>query len=347
MTAWFPGLVEIGDLGADLVIDGEVACCDEAGTARFEWLGRWRAGRGDGTVRFYPFDLLRLDGVDLRDRPWAERTDRLHEVLAAGAPDGCQVMTSSEDGVAMWAATAAVGAEGVVAKRRDSGYRPGRSRWWLKTKHRTSAWFDVAAWRPTTPGRPGGLVVAKGDDVVGVAVLALPASERAGLAGLIDRYGRRHPTGTVTLPDGAVCAQVSFMPRPGVAVLREAVAHSYGRDRPTLCLATRRWSRRTADNGRRVRSPRNECKRRAPPGEYATPGARPWRVAVTAVLEATALGPTDGAWFRVSINFRTPAPLRVGEAWDLDNLVKPTLDAMASVFGALGAWKGAPVGVLF
>jgi hypothetical protein len=39
-----------------------------------------------------------------------------------------------------------------VAKRRDSTSGPGRSRWWLKTKHRATAWFDVAGWRPTTPG---------------------------------------------------------------------------------------------------------------------------------------------------------------------------------------------------
>jgi ATP-dependent DNA ligase len=39
--------------------------------------GGWRGGSGTGTVRFYPFDLLRFEGVDLRDRPWLERTERL------------------------------------------------------------------------------------------------------------------------------------------------------------------------------------------------------------------------------------------------------------------------------
>lgn len=149
----------------------------------------------------------------------------LAELVAAGAPDGCQVVTSGGDGPAMWAATAAIGAEGVVAKRRDSTYRAGRSRSWLKTKHRTVAWFDVAGWRPSTPGRPGGLVVAHGDDVVGVAVVALAQAERSGLADLVERYGCRHPTGTVTLPAGALSARVSFMARPGVTMLREGVAH--------------------------------------------------------------------------------------------------------------------------
>jgi Holliday junction resolvase RusA-like endonuclease len=77
------------------------------------------------------------------------------------------------------------------------------------------------------------------------------------------------------------------------------------------------------------------------PATYATAGEMPWRAAVTAALEAAGVKPTDGGWFAVSIEFRTPAPLRVGEAWDLDNLVKPTLDAMALVFGAR-PWKGVP-----
>ena len=225
MTGWFPALAGLSDLASEMVLDGEVAACDQAGTARFEWLAGWRAGHGAGTVRFYPFDLLRLGDVDLRPRPWAERTGRLRDLLAAGTPDGCQAVTAVGDGPAMWAATAAIGAEGVVAKRRDSTYRPGRSRNWLKTKHRTFAWLDVVGWRPTTPARPGGLVVAHGDDVVGVAAVALPAAEKAALAALIDRYGHRHPSGTTTLPPGALCAEVSFMARPGVALLREAVAH--------------------------------------------------------------------------------------------------------------------------
>jgi hypothetical protein len=59
----FPGLAGLAELDDDLVVDGEVACCDESGLARFECLGGWRGGSGTGTVRFYPFDLLRLDGA--------------------------------------------------------------------------------------------------------------------------------------------------------------------------------------------------------------------------------------------------------------------------------------------
>jgi hypothetical protein len=78
--------------------------------------------------------------------------------------------------------------------RRSTGRRVCALHIRLKTKHRATGWFDVVGWRPTTPDRPGGLVVAQGDDVVGVAVVALPAAERPGLADLLGRYGRRDPT---------------------------------------------------------------------------------------------------------------------------------------------------------
>jgi Holliday junction resolvase RusA-like endonuclease len=49
--------------------------------------------------------------------------------------------------------------------------------------------------------------------------------------------------------------------------------------------------------------------------------------------------PRPDACFSVRIEFRTPEPMTVNDRWDLDNLIKPTLDAMEGVFG-LRAWKG-------
>jgi ATP-dependent DNA ligase len=65
------------------------------------------------------------------------------------------------DGEAMHQATLAVGAEGTVSKEAASVYVPGRRvSWWTKTKHRRTAVFPVIGWRPSTPFRPGGLIVA-------------------------------------------------------------------------------------------------------------------------------------------------------------------------------------------
>jgi ATP-dependent DNA ligase len=203
MTAWFPDLLGLSAVSSDAILDGEVVCCDEDSRTRFEWMASWHGGRGLGQVKYCPFDLLRLDGVDLVGLPCIERLDRLRGRLATVT--GWEPMITTGDGQGLWAATAAAGAEGVVAKRSAAVYRPGRSRSWLKAKHRSTAWFDVTGWRPTLPGRPGGLVLNDGEGIVGVAVLNLTAEDRQALVTLIGRYGRRHPTGTFTVPE-AHCA---------------------------------------------------------------------------------------------------------------------------------------------
>lgn len=78
----------------------------------------------------------------------------------------------------------------------------------------------------------------------------------------------------------------------------------------------------------------------ARPATFATAHEAAWKQAVRAAVAASGVQPT-GARFAVSIDFRTPVPQRSSEVWDLDNLVKPTLDAMEGVFG-LRPWKGVP-----
>jgi hypothetical protein len=89
--------------------------------------------------------------------------------------------------------------------------RPGHA--WLKVKHRHREVLGVAGWRPSTPGRPGGLIVTDGEHPVGVATLALPAAEKEALLGLIRRCGRCHPTGTITVPEGCLEAVVEYTSR--------------------------------------------------------------------------------------------------------------------------------------
>ena len=82
---------------------------------------------------------------------------------------------------------------------------------------------------------------------------------------------------------------------------------------------------------------------RARPASSATAHEWAWRGAVTMACESGVRPGYDPAVsrFAVEIEYRTPLPKRAGEWWDLDNLIKPTLDAMASVFGAR-EWRGAP-----
>jgi Holliday junction resolvase RusA-like endonuclease len=78
---------------------------------------------------------------------------------------------------------------------------------------------------------------------------------------------------------------------------------------------------------------------RGRPATFATAHEAPWKAAVRDAVSRTDITPPTDARFSVRIEFRTPAPETANEAWDIDNLVKPTLDAMEGVFG-LRPWKG-------
>jgi bifunctional non-homologous end joining protein LigD len=97
--------------------------------------------RGDATaaedLRFVGFDVLALDGEDLRDRTWTERNSRLTEALpVSGRVRRAESLPAS---LAAHAAIVALGFEGTVLKRPNSPYRPGRQRAWLKHKARHAA----------------------------------------------------------------------------------------------------------------------------------------------------------------------------------------------------------------
>ena len=77
------------------------------------------------------------------------------------------------------------------------------------------------------------------------------------------------------------------------------------------------------------------------PATFATASEVPWKAAVRAAIAETGLGPWATSRFSVRLDFRLPEPRTVNESWDLDNLIKPTLDAMEGVFG-LRDWRGRP-----
>jgi Holliday junction resolvase RusA-like endonuclease len=79
----------------------------------------------------------------------------------------------------------------------------------------------------------------------------------------------------------------------------------------------------------------------ARPATFATAHEARWKAAVREAISRAGVAPRLDACFSVRIVFRTPVPRTVNDRWDLDNLVKPTLDAMEGIFG-LRAWKGHP-----
>jgi bifunctional non-homologous end joining protein LigD len=112
----------------DLILDGEVIVSDERGIARFSDLqADLAAGRKERMI-CYLFDLLHLDGFDLRVAPLIERKRVLRE-LAASAPTGRLLFSDhlESDGPAFYKHACAMGLEGLVCKRTEAPYRSGRT----------------------------------------------------------------------------------------------------------------------------------------------------------------------------------------------------------------------------
>jgi DNA ligase D-like protein (predicted ligase) len=115
------------------IIDGEVVVHDEHGVSDFEALRsviRWQPER----LLLFAFDLMHLDGDDLRFRPLEERRERLRQLLSKAPPALQFTDEFSGDGADFFKACAQHGLEGIVSKRLDSAYRSGRSKHWLKVK---------------------------------------------------------------------------------------------------------------------------------------------------------------------------------------------------------------------
>jgi len=116
------------------LIDGEAVCCDDRGLARFDVL---RRRRNEADAFLYTFDLLELDGTDLRREPIETRKAPLASVLRKSRP-GLRLNEhlAHPEGHVVFQHACELGCEGIVSKRLGSRYRSGRSPDWLKFKNR-------------------------------------------------------------------------------------------------------------------------------------------------------------------------------------------------------------------
>lgn len=132
----------------DAVLDGEVAVLDGAGVSRFELLQQGK----DEAACFFAFDLLRLDGEDLRRRPLRERRDLLVSLLSlAPAPIRLSDVywLRAEEAVRL---AEARGWEGVIHKDPEAAWVGARHPAWKKIKIQERQEFAVVGFTPTTTG---------------------------------------------------------------------------------------------------------------------------------------------------------------------------------------------------
>jgi bifunctional non-homologous end joining protein LigD len=118
------------------LIDGEVVVCDEHGLAVFDLLRQ--GNRVKHEAHLIAFDLLELDGRDLRREPIEERKRHLADLLNRAKHPGLQLSEHvDQPGDAAFAHACALGCEGIVSKRRGSPYRSGPRKCtdWIKVKN--------------------------------------------------------------------------------------------------------------------------------------------------------------------------------------------------------------------
>ena len=147
----------------DCVLDGEVVCLDTTGKPSFSRLQQ--RGRLQSAIdikraavelpaTYYAFDLLALDGFDLRPLQLVRRKELLKEAVPKLGP--VRILDHIErEGDAFLAQVAAIGLEGIIAKKADAPYRAGRTDKWIKIKKEPTSDFVIVGFTEPRGSRSG------------------------------------------------------------------------------------------------------------------------------------------------------------------------------------------------
>jgi bifunctional non-homologous end joining protein LigD len=200
-TAQFPELQALAAvLDKQVIVDGELVCFDEQGLPDFDRLrSRLRArtaaviaaARASTPATLVIFDLLHLAGRSTRNFPYRDRRARLDALgLHGPAWQTPRAFSIDEDLITV---TRDRHLEGVVAKRLDATYQPGRrGDAWLKHKHRRRERLTVTAWRPGNRREPDELLLSRRDlsgqlRYAGGVRFGLGSGARARLRAILER----------------------------------------------------------------------------------------------------------------------------------------------------------------
>ncbi|MBZ9845164.1 MULTISPECIES: DNA ligase D [unclassified Mesorhizobium] len=127
------------------ILDGEAVVLGKTGLPDFQALERELANPSSPKLMFFAFDLLYLNGRDIRQQPLIERKAALHRLLQETAPTLTFVEHLDISGKDVFDHACRMGLEGVVSKRADSPYRSGVQTSWLKVKCVKSDTFPIVA----------------------------------------------------------------------------------------------------------------------------------------------------------------------------------------------------------
>lgn len=145
----FPEIVEgISEVQIEeAIIDGEIVALDPKGISSFQLLQAIEIGSRRPPLFYYAFDLLQLNGKDLRRQPLVERKARLENIIK-DAPDTIRFSASlGSDAKSLLKRVEKLGLEGLIGKQKDSTYESGkRSGAWIKLKLRREQEFVIGGY---------------------------------------------------------------------------------------------------------------------------------------------------------------------------------------------------------
>ena len=241
----------------EAVLDGEIVAFDTGGRPSFERLQQRMNLTGDSAIRrrardvpvvYVVFDLLHLDGHPLLDLPYAERRERLR-ALGLDGPHWQTPAHHVGNGAALLEAVRGNGLEGVVAKRLDSRYEPGRrSGGWLKVKAVRRQEVVIAGWVPgegRRRDRIGALLMGWYDDgqlrfagKLGTGFNERELDRLAGLLAPLERptspFAGRQPQRGAIFAEPVLVAEVEFTEWTAEGMLRHPSYKGLRDDKPAI-----------------------------------------------------------------------------------------------------------------
>jgi bifunctional non-homologous end joining protein LigD len=145
-------VAELGQLNCtDAIIDGEIVVLADSGVSSFPLLQADLSANRTDRFTYYVFDLMRLDGQDLRREPLVERKKALQDLLGKQAENAAVRFSDhfAEPGKVMLEHACRMGLEGIVSKRADAPYRSGRGLSWVKSKCTLRQEFVIGGYLPS------------------------------------------------------------------------------------------------------------------------------------------------------------------------------------------------------
>lgn len=150
-SKYYPAVVEaLKDIQYDAVVDGELVVLDENGKPNFDLLQKYREGM---PIVYYLFDVVWLNGYDVTQLKLTERKALLKQILPQN--EIVRYSDDFEDGEMLYEQIKTMELEGIIAKRKDSKYQPGkRVKDWLKLPTEIRQEFVIGGWTESESGRP-------------------------------------------------------------------------------------------------------------------------------------------------------------------------------------------------